>query len=74
MKVSGLTQALKEYKADAANADDEPKVKVSIELSDSGILSVTDASVSITSDKPASIAGKLFVGKCLLSLKHGSLL
>ncbi|KAI9288726.1 heat shock protein 70 family [Umbelopsis sp. AD052] len=59
VKVSGLTQALKNHKADPANADDEPKVKVSIELSDSGILSVTDASVSITSDKPATIADKV---------------
>ncbi|KAG2181833.1 hypothetical protein INT44_008649 [Umbelopsis vinacea] len=59
VKVSGLTQALKNHKADSANADDEPKVKVSIELSDSGILSVTDASVSITSDKPATIADKV---------------
>jgi hypothetical protein len=65
VKVSGLTQALKEHKADSSNADDEPKVRVSIELSDSGILSVTDATVSITSDKPATIAGKIYYGQAM---------
>jgi hypothetical protein len=57
--VTGLTQAVKDHKTEPSVTDEELKVKVSIELSDSGILSVADASVVLTSDKPASIAGKL---------------
>ncbi|CAO3677928.1 unnamed protein product [Umbelopsis vinacea] len=59
VKVTGLTQAVKDHKTEPSVTDEELKVKVSIELSDSGILSVTDASVVLTSDKPASIADKV---------------
>ncbi|GAB5586845.1 lumenal Hsp70 protein [Umbelopsis nana] len=59
VKVSGLTQAVKEHKGDSSISDEDLKVKVAVELSDSGLLTVADASVTLTSDKPASIADKV---------------
>lgn len=58
VKISGLTQALKTHKTDVAK-DEENKVRVSVEMSDSGLLSVPEASITVTSDKSPSIADKV---------------
>ncbi|KAG0170074.1 hypothetical protein DFQ28_002523 [Apophysomyces sp. BC1034] len=51
VKISGLTAALEKYPEDVRAADKSPKVRVSIEMSESGILTVPEASVSIETNE-----------------------
>ncbi|KAF7732747.1 Hypoxia up-regulated protein 1 [Apophysomyces ossiformis] len=52
VKVSGLTAALEKYPPSVRAADKAPKVRVSIEMSESGILSVPEAFVTIETNEP----------------------
>ena len=59
VKVTGLTEALEKYKDEINSAEQPPKVRVSIELSNSGLLSVPEASLSFQAkDSGSSFSGK----------------
>ncbi|KAI9021643.1 Hsp70 protein-domain-containing protein [Phycomyces nitens] len=47
IKVTGLTDAVEKYSEEIKAAENPPKVRVTIEMSDSGLISVPEASVSI---------------------------
>ncbi|KAI8388389.1 heat shock protein 70 family [Radiomyces spectabilis] len=47
VKVTGLTAALEKHQDDIKSSENPPKVRVTIEMSDSGIVSVPEASVTI---------------------------
>jgi hypoxia up-regulated 1 len=47
VKVSGLTEAMKKHKDDIKNSEIPPKVRVTFELSNSGIVSVPEATLQI---------------------------
>lgn len=47
VKVNGLTAAFEKHQDDIKSSEQPPKVRVTFELSDSGLLSVPEASLSI---------------------------
>lgn len=47
VKVTGLTEAFEKYQEDIKASEEPPKVKVAIDLTNSGLVSVAEASVSI---------------------------
>ncbi|CEP13674.1 hypothetical protein [Parasitella parasitica] len=47
VKVTGLTEAMKKHKDDIKSSEIPPKVRVSIELSNSGLVSVSEATLQI---------------------------
>ncbi|KAI7857208.1 Hsp70 protein-domain-containing protein [Circinella umbellata] len=60
VKVTGLTEALEKYKDEINSAEQPPKVRVSIELSNSGLLSVPEASLSFQAkDNGSSFSDKV---------------
>lgn len=61
VKVTGLTEALEKYQEDIKASEQPPKVKVAIDLTNSGLVSVAEASVSIQVKDPSS---STFSGKC----------
>lgn len=54
VKVTGLTEALEKYQEDIKASEQPPKVKVAIDLTNSGLVSVAEASVSIQVKDPSS--------------------
>ncbi|KAI9319994.1 heat shock protein 70 family [Dichotomocladium elegans] len=47
VKITGLTAAMEKYKEDITGAEHPPKVRVAIEMSSSGLLSVPEASLTL---------------------------
>lgn len=61
VKITGLTEAMEKYKEKiAAEQQQPPKVRVAIELSSSGLLSVPEATLSI--QVPTATGMKSFTG------------
>ncbi|KAI9258219.1 Hsp70 protein-domain-containing protein [Phascolomyces articulosus] len=60
VRITGLTEAMEKYKEDIQSAEQPPKVRVSIELSNSGLLSVPEASLSFQAkDSGSSFSDKV---------------
>lgn len=47
VKISGLTEALKKHKDDIKNSEIPPKVRITFELTNSGIITVPEAILQI---------------------------